>query len=200
MGLYWRNLDGGYGNAGMRPERRFRGRNGGRPNVVALHVLRSLNKVILSETSIRLVEQFQLTQKADPISSCKRSIASEDLSFTYVVNAGFDLNHDDGNLALSVQDGTAGKGKIRRAALLSGRNVEVEDGSSVLYIYFGRRSSANAWRRMPRGHCYWSPQIGKFSFCHQFCLKYRIGRLRREQAILARIAINPGSARAEPSQ
>ena len=28
-GIYWQNLDGGYGSAGMRPERRSRGRNGG---------------------------------------------------------------------------------------------------------------------------------------------------------------------------
>jgi hypothetical protein len=33
LGLYWRHLGGGYGNAGMRPERRPRGRDSGRASL-----------------------------------------------------------------------------------------------------------------------------------------------------------------------
>jgi hypothetical protein len=65
---------------------------------------------VSGEASIGLAEELQLVEQANAISSFKKSITDESLSLIFVVDAGFHLNHNNGNLTfiLTVQDGTAG--------------------------------------------------------------------------------------------
>ena len=159
--------------------------------------------ILLSgESIIRPVEELQLIQKANSIPSRKESIAGENLFLICAVDTGFDLNHDDGNVAviLAAQDGTTGKDKIKRAAFLSCRKVEVENSPSIFHVNFGRNLSAHTRRRRPGSNRDWSPKIRRFGLRHPYWLKYRISRLCCLTSHSGGKAINPGSARAEPSQ
>jgi hypothetical protein len=59
--------------------------------------------------------------------------------------------------------------------------------------------SARTRCRRPGSNRDWSPKIRRFGLCHPYWLKYRISRLCCLTSHSGGKAINPGSARAEPS-